>query len=250
MKFHIHDIRTIALILCFAVAGLQTEKAQAQSVEEILASHIEALGGEEKIKSIKSVHRTGDLRFESEFTGALEGSMEIIVLLREKLYQSSDLGAYSTTTAWDGETAWEEGPQGLRTLQGNELNNLIDQSNLFFTTGLWRTDEQTITKLEDKDLNGKRYHLLEYKGLNASSIVVYFDASTFLVSQMISSTDIPGIGPGKVVIKMGDYDSFAGVMMTTSVLSSLEGVFSSDVQFLETTVNKDFQDAMFTKPGK
>ncbi len=249
MKYSIHDIRTFALIFCMLGVGLQVRQAAGQSVNEILSAHIDAIGGKDKILAVNAIHPSGDVRFNSEFTGTLDGNLEMLVIPRKKMYQSSQMGPYTTTTAWDGETAWENGAQGLRTLSGGERSTLLDQSRMFFTTGLWRSNDQTIKKLDDHQLHGKPHFVLEYDGLQASKVTVYLDAETYLVSQMKTTTEIPGYGPSTIMIRMGDYASHDGIVLAQRVTSRAEGVFSSEIQFSETSINAPYEDSIFTKPG-
>ena len=88
----------------------------APTVEQILEAHVKALGGKAAIENVKSISRTGDLLFESAFSGSIEGRLELDILPKQKIYRAAELGAFSTTTAWNGEKAWEIGPQGQREL--------------------------------------------------------------------------------------------------------------------------------------
>jgi hypothetical protein len=50
-----------AIALVFSIAFLLTLNASAQTVDEVIAKHVQARGGLEKIKAIKSAKVTGKL---------------------------------------------------------------------------------------------------------------------------------------------------------------------------------------------
>src|SRR5690606_5363100 len=100
----------------------------AQSANDIVADSIAATGGERRIARIDSVTRSGKLSLESPFLGNLKGTFEVVQLPGRAYLETVDLGAISQRKGWDGVRAWEEGPNGLRLLEGAEAAALELQS--------------------------------------------------------------------------------------------------------------------------
>ena len=225
-----------------------TAEPNSLTAEQVLDRHLSAIGGEAAVKAVDSVTRSGELHFESPFTGVVQGTVEYTIVNRRKLHRSSDLGAFSTVTGWDGTTAWEQGAQGLRELTGPELDAVVGQADLFFTTGLWRDPETGVELLADESLDGVLHRVVRFDGGGFSGLKVFFDAETYYVSQIVLPMELPGMGKAIAVTDFWDYREHAGVMMPDVIGMSIEGVFSTESRIQQTTVNGKVDDALFAMP--
>lgn len=239
---------TRPLLVALLLLGLSFAPAFGQTAEEILEAHVQATGGKDRLMQVETVRQSGELIFKSDYAGAMEGTIEIAVVPRKKIFRSSDLGAFSSKAAWDGTTGWEQGIQGLRTLEGEELEQLKAQSEIFFATGLWRDPESTIERVDDEDLDGQPHYVLQYGDVSASGITVYIDQETHLISQMVNKVNIPGVGEAVAVTDLWDYHTHDGIVLPKTMSLSIEGIFSSETTFTETVINGQIDDNLFAKP--
>lgn len=233
----------------FLLLFIVTPFVQAQTAEAIVKSHLEALGGEDAIRAIKSIHQSGTVTMDISFAGTMEGTTDVVVEVGKRIYQSSDLGAFSTTSAWDGETAWERGTQGLRTLQGEEKKRLAAQVHVFTSTGLWASERASFERLDDEELDGEAHYVLLYNDEYMSDLKFYINKNTYLTSQTSQQTTLPGIGKTSIVIDYWDYTPQAGVMMAEAISVVVEGVFSTEIAFTETVINGEVDATLFAKPN-
>ncbi|MBZ0113906.1 MAG: hypothetical protein K8J08_15695 [Thermoanaerobaculia bacterium] len=220
----------------------------AQTTESLLAAHVTALGGRAAIERIESLQRSGRLTFESEFTGSLSGTLDQTLVLGSKVYNSSQLGVFSTTTAWDGTTGWERTAQGQRVLAGAELQQLQAQSDWFFSTGLGSSELTSVERLDDHEIDGVAHYALRYQGPILGDITAYLDPQTHLISQTIQTVEIPGIGQVVAVTDSWDYTAIDGVLIPRKISVALEGLFASQIEFESTLVNGAIDATLFELP--
>ena len=110
------NIMLLAFLLAAPSAGL------GQTADEIVAANIQASGGEAPIARIQNFTSKGRVTVESPFFGKLEGTLESIHLPGRGYYEHVMLGPIEQTKGWDGTSGWEKGPNGLRTLEGFEID--------------------------------------------------------------------------------------------------------------------------------
>src|SRR5437899_9573538 len=97
-----HAVIVLAAVSCLNVFG------SAQSAEELVSKNIEAKGGMDKIKAIKSVRITGKLTGGGGFTAVTIQENERPNLVRETFA----LQGMTAVTAYDGTTGWQIQPFG------------------------------------------------------------------------------------------------------------------------------------------
>ncbi len=239
-------------ILCLPLSAEQsptsTNTVLDKDIAKILDAHIEALGGRKALARVKSVVQTGQHTINSQFTGVLEGSLQVVVVPREKVVYAAELGAFSTRSGWNGEVGWEQGPRGLRTLEGFELEQLKAQSRIFFSTGLWNAPGTHIERLADEDLDGRAHYALELSHVDSGGITAYIDQETLLLSQAVRPVQIPGLGEVMAVADFWDYRPIQGVQLPSAVSLSIEGVFDSETVFETSTINGEVDPRQFEMP--
>src|SRR5690606_22535751 len=159
--------------------------ATAQTVDEIVSANIAATGGEEAIARIENFTSTGRVTVESPFFGKLEGTLEAVRVPGRGYFESVELGPISQQKGWDGEHSWEQGPNGLRMLEGYEHATLEMQSfpDTFVALRQLEPAGLRIERTADADVNGRPHYALDISSDGAPRSTVYLDQDTGLVSR-------------------------------------------------------------------
>ncbi len=97
-----HAVVVLAAVSCLSVF------AYSQSADELVNKNIQAKGGVDKIKAIKSVRITGKLSGGGGFTAAVGQENQRPNLVRETFA----LQGMTAVTAYDGATGWQIQPFG------------------------------------------------------------------------------------------------------------------------------------------
>ena len=104
--------------------------AQAQSLDEIIEAAVAATGGRDAIAQIETVRHTGSFTMGTDF-GPIEGSLEIVIIPNQKMYQALISDLFSQRSAWDGTAAWQSDSfTGTVELTGTAAANLRNQTAL------------------------------------------------------------------------------------------------------------------------
>jgi glucose/arabinose dehydrogenase len=234
------------------VAGLlcASSTASAQSADEIVAANIAATGGEEAISRIENFTSTGQVVIESPLFGRLEGTLEAVRAPGKGYFETVDLGIISQQKGWDGAKAWEQGPNGLRMLEGEEAAALPRQSHVSPLAALQQLAPagMRIERLDDTEVNGRAHFTLAVSGGNSPPSTLYLDRETVLLSRSTAVTNIPGLGEAKSVTEVGDYESVGGVMLAMTITIDVEGISTTNIAFDRTVVNTAVDESIFAVP--
>ncbi|GAB5521250.1 MAG: hypothetical protein RhofKO_35010 [Rhodothermales bacterium] len=242
--------RTYALYICLlalAFPFVLTPIAHSQTVDELLDAHAEALGGYTAMQEVQSLLQEGTMILQSPLSGSMEGTVMVAVVPEQRIYHASKVGAYSTTQAWDGTTAWEQGAQGFRLLEGEEAARLRVQAHPFFLHTLRQDEDVTLERQPDEIIDEQQHFVLRFTDAH-TFYQAYLNADTYLVSQIVSPLTIPGMGETFIVTDLWDHEVHHGVTLPTSVTVSIEGVLTTELTFTKTTVNEPMDAQLFARP--
>lgn len=233
-----------ALAASLALPGL----AIAQSAEDLLAAHAEALGGVPALESVQTLRRTGTTRVETAYFDRFEGHAELAVVVGKKAYRHSDMGDFWTTSAWDGSRGWEQGPEGLRELTGDELRLLRQSAEPFRTAGVGLEQGARVSREADVAIGGVSHPVVSIEGADGSRLEVVLHPDTHLAIRVLQTADLPNLGPSELVTNLFDYSEHAGILLPSRVRTSIAGVFSAETVFETTQIDVELDPGLFEAP--
>lgn len=217
--------------------GLLTPRA-------ILARYVEALGGEELIRSYSSTTINGRFVFDAF---GIEGAATIYSRAPNQVAQIIELGGFGTIqNGFNGEIGWSVDPlQGNSLLEGDMLTDLAQQSdyylplNLQYSPGL--STEELSTNMQS---DAYKLKLTDERG---KETFLYFDAESGLMVRSDTTASTP-LGEMPVTTYFGEYADFGGYMQPISLTISQAGqeftIYVESVEFDSVT------DANFEPPAE
>jgi len=115
---------TSFVVLAFVFSG---QRSSAQTLNEILQKHMEALGGEKALKALGN----SIVEYEIIVPGGLTGTDKYYFKYPDKFRSETDLKVMKIVTVYDGEKGWILDPNGqVRELAGIELEDV--KSEIYF----------------------------------------------------------------------------------------------------------------------
>lgn len=234
-------------LLALAFSFSTTSTAQSQTIDKILDAHATALGGHAAMQEVQSLVQEGTLILQSPLTGSMEGTVKVAVVPEQRIYHASAVGAYSTIQAWDGTTAWEQGAQGFRVLEGEEAARLKVQAHPFFLHTLLQNEGVALEQQPDEIIDGQKHFVLRFTDAH-TFYQVYLNAETYLVSQIVSPVTIPGMGETVIITDLWDHEVHHGVKLPTGITVSIEGVLTTELTFIKTIINEPIDTQLFARP--
>ena len=200
----------IAVVMLFVTAS-----AAAQTADEIVAKHIAALGGADKIAAIKTLRTTGKMK---------AGSVELAVASEQKrpnlIRQEATIQGLTQVQAYDGKAGWQispfEGKKDPETMGGDDLKQFIDQAD--FDDPLVNSKARNIkVELVGKDkVSGSDAFKLKVTRPSGTVEYHYLDAEQYVTLKVESKAVVRGAEVESETI-LGDYKEVNGVYFPFSI---------------------------------
>lgn len=155
--------------------------ATAMTADELIAKNLEARGGEEKLRALRSMHAAGKLRF----GGGIEAKNDLFVIAPNKIRFELSLQGMTAVNAWDGGSeAWAIQPfQGRRDPQKISMEDskgLVLAADLAGPLVDWKAKGSKVEYLGTEDIDGTDAHKLRVTFKNGDSRVLFIDPDHFL----------------------------------------------------------------------
>jgi hypothetical protein len=238
-----HAVITLMAIWCLSVM------VQAQTAEELVNKNIQAKGGLEKIKAIKSIRITGKLMGGGGFTAATMQENERPNLVRETF----SLQGMTAVTAYDGATGWQiqpfEGHKDPELMGEDDLKDLLLDADFDGPLVDYKEKGNTIEYLGHDVVDGDDALRLKVTLKDGDIIYYFLDPDTFLEIRKEVQEFIRG-SVRESVSEMGSYKPVAGVMYPYSISQGSKANPSSQTTTIEKIeVNVPIEKADFDLPA-
>ena len=205
-----HAVIVLAVVSCLSVFSL------AQTADELVNKNIQAKGGIDKIKAIKSVRITGKLNAGGGFTAATVQENERPNLVRETF----SLQGMTAVTAYDGTTGWHIQPFGghkdPELIGEDELRGLLIDADFDGPLVDYKEKGNTVEYLGHDIVDGDDALRLKVTLKDGDIIYYYLDPDTFLEIREEVQQFIRG-SVHESVSEMGSYKPVQGVMYPFSI---------------------------------
>jgi hypothetical protein len=200
-----HAVIVLAAVSCLSVF------AHGQTADELVQKNIQAKGGIDKIKAIKSIRLLGKLDGGGGFSAATLQENQRPNLLRETL----SLQGMTAIQAYDGSTGWQIQPFGGHKdpefLGEDDLRDLLLDADFDGPLVDYKEKGNTVEFLGHDVVDGDDALRLKVTQKNGDIIYYYLDPDTFLEIRKEVQEFIRG-SVRESVVEFGSYKPVAGVM--------------------------------------
>ncbi|HEY3973856.1 MAG TPA: hypothetical protein VGM18_12695 [Candidatus Sulfotelmatobacter sp.] len=205
-----HAVIVLAAVSCLSIL------AYSQTAEELVNKNIEAKGGIDKIKAIKSVRMTGKLTGGGGFTAVMGQENQRPNLVRETF----SLQGMTAVTAYDGTTGWQIQPFGGHKdpefMGEDDLRDLLLDADFDGPLVDYKEKGNTVEFLGHDVVDGDDALRLKVTLKDGDIIYYYLDPDTYLEIRKEVQEFIRG-SVRESVMEMGSYKPVAGVMYPFSI---------------------------------
>ncbi len=213
-------------------------------VTAIIAHYIEAVGGEELLRSLTSSHATGSFSIASQ---GLDGTLEVFAAAPNKLLVLTTIaGMGESVTGFSGEIGWSMDPtMGPRLLQGKELDQIRDQAD--FYSDLY--DPATFSVMEVlgiEDFGGANCYAVRFVRLSGLEAVEFFEVGNGLIRGM-KNTQESIMGSIAVTTFLSEYREFGGPLVPTMIVQEFGMGQTAEISLVTVEYNS-VPDATFDLP--
>jgi outer membrane lipoprotein-sorting protein len=232
----------------FAIAVLLATPASAQTVDELIKKNLDAHGGIQKLKAIKSLKATGKISQQG-----LEISIVVLQKRPANLRTEITFQGKTQVTAYDGETGWKIDPfQGTSEPEksaGDELKDLQEQSDMDGALFDYKDKGHTVELVGKEDMEGTPVYKLKLTLKSGDVRTIYIDAENFLELKVNSKRKTPG-GEIEVDQYLGNYKAINGIVSAFSIETKVKGQTVNQVTIDKVEYDVAIDDALFKMPAK
>jgi hypothetical protein len=187
----------------------------AQTAEELIAKNLEARGGLEKLRAIRTLRASGKLQ-QGSFTARVTQTSMAPNLLR----QTFTIQGMTQITAYDGSSGWTISPfQGRKDAElvgEDDLRGLRESADFYGPLVDYRSKDNRVEYLGHDTVDGDDAFRLKVTLANGDIIYYYLDPDTYLEIRMEKMQFIRG-SVRETYTNLGSYKQVAGVYFPFSL---------------------------------
>lgn len=218
--------------------------ARLPAVDQILAKHVQALGGEGAIRKVSSRIEKGTI---TAF-GGHQFPVEVFTKAPDKRVFVMHLPNGDSITAFDGHVGWIGAPgRPVREMSGGELEGAKLDADFFFPLRL----KEMFTKLESEQavkIGDHEVNVVSGFADNQPVLRLYFDMQSGLLLRSVRYAESP-LGRNPTRIDYADYRKEGGVKIPFRwTVARPSGRFT--IQLTEVEQDIPIDDGRFSKPGE
>jgi outer membrane lipoprotein-sorting protein len=237
---------TMALALLGAAAVAQD--GGDLTLDQVIAKNIEAKGGEEKVRAIKTVSIEGTMMMGP----GMEAPLTWIWMYPDKMRMSFEVQGMEGVQAFDGKTAWMVMPFMGKTepeeMTAEQTQNLREESDWQGPLLDYEKKGYQVELLGKEDVEGTEAYKIKVTYGSGSVGYMYLDAEYFLEIKQESKRKIQG-QEIEVVQTVSDYKEVDGIMVAHSRTIMPEGAPAGQtITFTTVQFNPDVDESIFSMP--
>lgn len=237
------------LLLSFVLALFAlAAAAQDLTADQVIAKSIQARGGMEKLKAVKSLRMTGKM--------LVGPGMEAPVTMELKRPASFRMEftfqGLTGVQAYDGKTGWRvmpfQGKKDPEPMGEEEVKLAAEQADMDGPLVDYKDKGNTVELLGKESVEGAPAYKLKVTLKNGGIRTIYFDADSFLELKTESKVTLRGT-EREGESSLGDYKEVDGLMFAYSIEASQKGSpMKQKITLDKIEVNPAIEDARFKMP--
>jgi outer membrane lipoprotein-sorting protein len=220
----------------------------AQSVDEIIAKNVQARGGSEKLKSVKTIKSTA--------TMSMGPGMEAPGLLIQKRPDFARLEftvqGLTAVQAYDGKNAWQimpfMGKKDPEVMSADEAKETQEMADLDGPLVDYQSKGHQVELQGKEKVEGTDAYKLKVTLKNGDVQTIYIDSDSFLEIKEVTKRTIRGTEQ-EIESSLGDYKAVEGIMFPFAVESGIKGSDQKEkLTITKVELNVPTDDSIFKMP--
>ena len=249
VRARVHAI-PVCVLLAVALFASARVSGQTPTVDEIVASHLNAKGGADKLRAINSVKTSGKVSGPNGSVPVLSWAKRPNMMRREITVEGQ-----SIVVAFDGTTVWAVNPMtgsGTRPQEvtGPQADMTRQDADEFDSVLLdYKEKGHKVELIGAETVDGvKLFHLMVTKK-NGNVRHIYLNAETWLEARILMPVERGGI-KGEVAVDFANYKQVDGITVPFTIRQSFGGQPVAEVTVEKLEFNVPLEDSFFKMPAK
>ncbi len=238
--------KTFAWLL---VAGLTGAAAWAQTADEIIEKHLQAMGGKDKLKAVQAERITGKMVMGQ----GMEAPFTMEMARPNKMRMEFTIQGMTGIQAFDGTTGWSVMPFMGKTepeaMPAEDAKRMEEQADIDGLLLDYKEKGRQVEYVGKEDLEGTPVHKLKVTQKNGDVVYVYIDAEQFLQLKQAGKTKIRGQEVESETL-FGDFKTVDGLVVPHSIEQKAVGMPSGMVMTIsKVEINPSLAETRFAMPA-
>lgn len=233
-----------AALMLTAAAGLAA--AQTPSVDELVAKHLAARGGLEKLQSVNTMRLQGTMNIQG-----MDMPLTVLSKRPNKMRQEMTMQGQKVVQAYDGETVWAINPMmgstSPQAIQGPPADAVKSQSLFDGPLVGYKERGDTLEVVGPADVAGARTWKLKLTRQDGKAMHIYLDAETGLEKQWSATMEQGGMTM-EIDTIMSDHQPVDGIQVARSMRTLVGGQAMGALTVSSVEFNVPIEDAVFSMP--
>jgi outer membrane lipoprotein-sorting protein len=222
----------------------------AQNVDEIIAKHIEAMGGADKWKTIKSMQMNNKFSVQG-----MDIESKTTIVAGKSLRTEVSVMGQEIITAVDGETGWMQRPAMMggtgepEDMPGALIKETLKQTNLGGSLFSYKEKGATMELVGKEKLDGADVYHLKMTEKNGEVTNLFLSASTYYTLKSAGKRNVQGQDIDAEV-NFSNFKQIEGLTFpfTMETPSPMGGTMTIETDSIK--LNPTIDESIFKKPGK
>jgi hypothetical protein len=234
-------------IFFVAIALFACGNSFAQTADELINKNIQAHGGAEKLKAIKSLKMSGKMSMQ----GGMEAPFVFEKKRPDKLRIEFIVQGMTGIQAYDGSTAWAlmpfTGSKDPQKMTEEDTKDMIEQADFDGPLVDYKAKGNSVEYVGKEDVEGTEAHKLKLTLKNGNVRYLYLDPDTGLEMKATAVIKREGV-EATVDSFFGDYKEVNGMTFPFSIEQKIKGQPGPQFAVEKVEIDVDLQDSLFLMP--
>ncbi len=220
----------------------------AQTADEIIAKHIEAIGGKEKIANLKTLKMKASV----DVGPNMKAPMTMYIVAEKGLRVEFEMQGMMMIQCIDGDSGWVVQPFGgkkeAERMDKETIEQMKDQMDIRGSLFDYKSKGNTVVFLGKEDMEGTETYKLKVSKKNGDVETIYLDASSYLILKIVTKHTFKDKElQGETLFS--NYKKVDGVMMPFTIDEREVGAAQGQaITFDSIEVNPKFENSLFKMP--
>jgi outer membrane lipoprotein-sorting protein len=220
----------------------------AQTVDEVIAKHLEARGGVARIKAVKSIKLTGKMTLGPGIEAPVVLEMKKPASVRMEMTFQGNTGIQ----AYDGKTGWSISPMAAskipEPMSAEDLKDMEEQADLDGSLVDWKAKGHTVELLGKEKVEGSDAFKLKVTLKNGDVRYVYIDVDSSLELKTDAKRMIRGSEVETESVS-SDYKEVGGLVLPHTIVQGPKGSPQKQTITIDKVeLDVPLDDALFKMP--
>lgn len=238
--------KTFAWLLVAALAGAA---AWAQTADDIIDKHLQAMGGKEKLKAVQSQRISGKMVMGQ----GMEAPFTMEILRPNKMRMEFTIQGMTGVQAFDGTAGWSVMPFMGKTepeaMPEDEAKIMQEEADIDGLLMDYKDKGRQVEYAGKEELEGTPVHKLKVTQKNGDVVHVYIDAEQFLQLKQSGKRKVRG-QEIESETTFGDFKTVDGLVYPHSIEQKAAGIPGGMVMTIsKIEVNPSLADSRFAMPA-